>query len=65
MLECLLVTNNRKKCRDASLRATGGNHKGETALETAEEVEKKSWESDEGFAARQKGCLEVAALLRG
>eukprot|EP01045_Picozoa_sp_COSAG04_P021682 COSAG04_NODE_2359_length_4275_cov_28.443008_2_plen_188_part_00 len=49
---------------DASLRATGGDWEGKTALELAEQVEEQSWESDEEFAARQKGCLEVAALLR-
>ena len=40
---------------------------GKTALEWAEEKgkeEKKSWEDDEDFVARQKGRAEVAALLR-
>eukprot|EP01046_Picozoa_sp_COSAG06_P044396 COSAG06_NODE_5975_length_3174_cov_8.128130_2_plen_309_part_00 len=53
---------------DASLRATGGYYEGKTALEAAEERAKKEkdpYESDEEFAANQKGFHEVAALLRG
>ena len=57
-----------------TLRATGGGFEGKTALEIAEERSKAKpdwhWakqsrhESDEWFAARQKGCAEVAALTK-
>jgi len=54
---------------DATLRVTRGRWaEGKTALELAEaraKEEKGRRESDERFAARQKGCPEVAALLRG
>jgi hypothetical protein len=51
---------------DAALWATRGRWEGTTALERAEEraKEEKRWnESDEEFAARQKGYIEVVALL--
>eukprot|EP01045_Picozoa_sp_COSAG04_P007329 COSAG04_NODE_381_length_15461_cov_843.360370_7_plen_379_part_00 len=51
---------------DATLRATRGRWEGKTALELAEErvKEEKRWnESDDEFAARQKGYIEVVALL--
>ena len=48
---------------DAALRATAGYWEGKTALELVED--KGRYESDEEFAARQKGFAEVVALLRG
>eukprot|EP01045_Picozoa_sp_COSAG04_P000328 COSAG04_NODE_7_length_45988_cov_220.188869_13_plen_604_part_00 len=47
---------------DATVRARGGRWAGKTALELAEEqaqAKQRTWESDEEFIARQKGCAEI------